>query len=146
MAPKHLLIEITGALSGFRSLLAHPELPQLDLEAALSQIVEEVRVLEQIDDRLANAAQWMAWGEGLFENSALSAVMEEKIVHAVVQLGSAIKNELLRIHAYRFGISPFTYRSLVNDTTILLSQTSLGFAYAQVRHFGRPPAHSAFSR
>jgi hypothetical protein len=125
MIPKYLILELDEELGAFRhlkKLLDHEDFPTADLDAALSQLVEVAASLQDFDDHLANAAVWMGAGEGLFENHHLEPAQEEKLINAVVHLGRAIKNKLEHFHAYSGEVCPYKYRSMVDETSILLAR------------------------
>lgn len=134
MMPEFLIVEIGDELADFIRLLKRPYLPTIDVDAALSQLVDVVCTLEDVDDRLASAAYFMGAGEGLFAFDSKEPIegdevpfmdqANEKFIHAIVQLGVVIKNNLTQLNAYRNGISPFTYRSLVNESTVLMANKS----------------------
>jgi hypothetical protein len=130
MTPSFVAFDPGSPLQHFLAAVRAPFMPTIDVDAALSMLVEEVRTLENINDRLASVAYFMGTGQGLFEfevfeespDAPPAEEIREKLVHVSAQLGQAIKNTLMRLNAYRDGISPFTFRSLVNDTTILLAR------------------------
>lgn len=120
-----LIMECASTLPSLVRLLLHPSMPTVDLDAVLSQIVDAITELHESDDRLSTAALYMCNGEGLsenwiFEGNSCGQELEEKIAHAIVQLGQEIKNNLLNIHAYRNGYCPYMYRNFLNATTIML--------------------------
>lgn len=127
-APQFLIMECPQSLPPFVALLKRPELPTIDIDAVLSQIVDAVTVLDQADDNLSSTALYMRAGEGLSERWILEdgpsdAHLEEMVIHGVVCVGQEIKNNLLDHNAYRHGHCPYTYRNLVNASTILFSWT-----------------------
>lgn len=128
--PQYFVIELREALRPFCQLVSSPELPTVDIDAALAQIVDAVTTLENCDDRLSCVAYYMGGGEGLsehwiFEDPHSNAELEEKIIHAIVLLGQEIKTNLLQHYAYRAGVCPYTYGSLINATTIVLRRASV---------------------
>lgn len=123
MKVDHLVIEVPEALSRLLALLRDHELPTIDVDAALSQIVDVVMDLTDFDNRLANAVFWMSAGEGLFENVDPEFQPSQiKLNNAVADFGLAVKKQLLLLNVYSGTQCPFTYRSLVDDSTILLSR------------------------
>lgn len=128
--PRCIIIDCDTELVRFLRLMRDPCMPTVDIDAALDQIVDAVLVLEGSDDRLSTLAYYMGQGEGLsehwiFEDQAYDQEIEEKVIHTAAQLGVAVRNNLLTIHAYRSGKCPYLYGGLINDTSIRLCKTSL---------------------
>lgn len=147
MLPKFLIVEVGPALQQFLAVVRAPNMPTIDYEAALSQVIEAV-IEPGLDDRLYNAVYFMCSCDGLFSfesfddpSQACPEQLTVKLIHAVVTLGDAVKENLTHLHAYRDGISPFTFRSLINDTTVLLARSPPDASTATCRHGEAFSAH-----
>ncbi len=125
MLPRTIVIDCTKELRRFMNVVCRQSLPTVDIAAAVSQIFDAIRHLDFIDQRLEETAKYMSAGEGLFENIdklSTDSYLVEEIAHAVKVLGIAIKNQLEHFGLYQGSITPYIFRNIINDHTIILLQ------------------------
>lgn len=130
--PNSLILDFTSELKEFRCVVSELDMPSIDMESALQQIVDSTVNLATFDDKIAEVAMYMGQGEGiyegLFENSEaeIHDDVQQRITMAVLYLGRAIKNKLINYNAYSQGQLPYNFRNYINDRTIVLSTPPAG--------------------
>ena len=116
-----IIIDCEKELKAFRKVVCELDMPTIDMDAALSQVFETVRDLSRFENKICYVASDMAFGDALFENSELEADARDRIHEAVVNLGENIKKQLILLKAYEEdGTFPFSFGTLINDSTIVL--------------------------
>jgi hypothetical protein len=124
--PFQLILDLQSELRVFSGVTRDPETPTVDLEATLSRIIDVVAA-QRFDYLVEQIASDTSTGEGLIECSDLEDSGKSRVFYAVKQLSEEIRNKLLELHAYDRGTFPYTYKSLLNHDTILLTYSPPAF-------------------
>lgn len=126
MIPDTVILELKDELSNFRGIVSDMDMPVVDIESVLQQVFDALSD-ESSNIAITNLSNYMAYGEGLFENSELDNGIKERIFYAVKNLTEQIKFTLHINGMYTSSNKlPFEFRKLLNDniTCILCKSTS----------------------
>ena len=125
MQPCILIFSLNSALRLFRAVISDPEFPTIDVEAVVQVMFEAVVDLSTATDRIYITASRMCESDLLYEQGLkLSHACQQRLFYAAINLGQELKNTLVQLHAYRDHHLPFTFRTLINDTDVVLQSAS----------------------
>lgn len=128
--PEQIIIQFDQAMLRFWELLDRESIPTLNPSDVFFQLIEVVKYLRDLDDRLANAALNMGVARWLFDADVLNEEQEQIVIHTVASLGHEIKNKLLALHAYRDGVFPYEFEEFFDDHTVVFRRSPDGGATA----------------
>ena len=130
-----IILDCTMEVQDFRRVICELDMPQVNMRSALEKVFHVVSNLHHVEDQLARLAFEMSEGEALFENLQLDNGAQDRLIMAVVRLGNAVKNKLISYHAYRHNTFPYSFRTILNDNTIVLQKRS-AYNYPRPRYPG----------
>jgi hypothetical protein len=121
--PKYLILELKDEIPAFERVVCGIEMPTVDMDACLEQIFY---VISEADDSsfrsmIANIANYMGKGEGLYENARLDEYEQKQIIEAVIKVGTEIKAKLDLLKAIIDGYCPYSFKRLVGKNLVILS-------------------------
>lgn len=126
-----IILDCTAELKKFRGVVCELDMPKIDIDLFLGDVLPAVTNQKYVDLRLARVAHAYKEGdfvfEGLIENSdeELPNGVFDRLEKAVLQFGNDIKNKLEQNHAYRSGIFPYELKEYVNDGTVVFGKKNL---------------------
>lgn len=122
---KTILLPCGGALQRFASVVRAPNMPTVDLEAALSHLVWTASYQRAALTNIQTAAWEMAFGDTLFnhtEDGEPSQEERQRVYDSAYGLGLALYAKLYEVKAYRDGVFPYAFRGMVDNDTIFLER------------------------
>ena len=121
--PQGVVLRCKSAIMKFRGVVCELDMPTVDLDAAVQQIVDSVDVRDDGDHELILTAFNMSEQDGLFENAELDGGQQERIHTAVMLLGKELKKEIDFHQGYQIdGRFPYELERLINNDTLVLKR------------------------
>lgn len=119
----YVVLQCTEAFLKFRGIVCELDMPVVDLQEAVDQIVDSVGVRDDEDHELILTAFNMAESDSLFENHELDSGQQERVYNAVLDLGRSMKKEIDFQYGYvKDGIFPYEFKALINNDTIVFTR------------------------
>lgn len=125
--PDHLFIECREPLRAYRGFLnSNLDMPEhMSLDMSLEILIEGIRLPDPKDERLIEAAHDLAYDDSPVEEwSERVDEFYQAAFEAAVNLGGHIKQHLQVMGAYLHGELPYTFGTMLDAYTIVLSKNS----------------------
>ncbi|MNU19657.1 hypothetical protein D3C71_78900 [compost metagenome] len=125
--PEMILLELKPELRKFRSIIFEMDMPTIDQEAAMSRVFEALTTNMFLggEDEPQPALAWVAndlsMSDGLAENWEIDDDGRSRVYSGVVELGDAVRKQLIHYGAYsQGGTFPYEFKGFLDHDTVIL--------------------------
>ncbi len=124
---QYMILPITHIWNNFLEVLTDLDMPDIDIDAALSRVFDCLKELDLVEKKLQVVCIDMATHDGLFEQEQFSNYQRRQIHNAVETLGRDLFRYYVEQGLYVDGKAPYDYKGTHDGCALLLGDTSFGF-------------------